>query len=63
MHSQLIQLPYSDSFDENYRRIKYVRYVDDFIIGLIGSKKDAETIKSDIQHFLKEKLKIELSFQ
>ncbi|WP_137665515.1 reverse transcriptase domain-containing protein [Enterococcus hulanensis] len=63
MHDQLIQLPYSDSFDESYRRIKYVRYADDFIIGLIGSKKDAETIKSDIQRFLKEKLKIELSME
>lgn len=63
MHTQLIQLPYSDSFDENYRRIKYIRYADDFIIDLIGSKKDAETIKSDIQQFLKEKLKIELSME
>lgn len=63
LHSQLIHLPYSDSFDENYRRIKYVRYADDFIIGLIGSKKEAEHIKSEIQQFLKEKLKIELSIE
>ena len=35
--------------DENYRRMKYVRYADDFIIGVIGSKVDCEKIKADIE--------------
>ena len=47
--------------DEGYRRIKYVRYADDFIIGVIGSKSDCEAIKEDIKNFLGEKLKLTLS--
>lgn len=33
-----------DSMDETYRRLRYVRYADDFLIGVIGSK--AECVKS-----------------
>ena len=50
-----------DLFDPNYRRLKYVRYADDFILGVIGSKKEAEQIKQDLKMFLKEQLKLELS--
>lgn len=49
-----------DLFDPNYRRLKYVRYADDFILGVIGSKKEAEQIKQDLKTFLKEQLKLEL---
>lgn len=52
-----------DLFDPNYRRLKYVRYADDFILGVIGSKKEAEQIKQDLTLFLKEQLKLELSAQ
>lgn len=47
--------------DENYKRIQYVRYADDFLIGVIGSKADAEKIKRDIGAFLKESLNLEMS--
>lgn len=50
-----------DLFDPNYRRLKYVRYADDFILGVIGTKKEAEQIKQDLKMFLKEHLKLELS--
>jgi group II intron reverse transcriptase/maturase len=50
-----------DEMDDGYRRIKYVRYADDFLIGVIGSKKDCEQIKGDIKTFLLEKLKLVLS--
>ena len=50
-----------DLFAPNYRRLKYVRYADDFILGVIGSKKEAEQIKHDLKTFLKEHLKLELS--
>lgn len=56
-----MHLPSVDEMDEGYRRIKYVRYADDFIIGVIGCKTDCEAIKEDIKNFLYEKLKLSLS--
>lgn len=53
--------PSVDEMDSEYRRIKYVRYADDFLIGVIGSKSDCEQIKKDIKIFLQEKLGLELS--
>ncbi len=52
-----------DLFDPNYRRMKYTRYADDFIIGIIGSKKEAEQIKIDLTNYLADKLKLELSVE
>lgn len=37
-----------DPMDTDYKRLQYVRYADDWICGIIGSKEDAENIKSDI---------------
>lgn len=50
-----------DLFDPNYRRMKYVRYADDFIIGVIGSKSEAEQIKRELTNFLASELNLELS--
>ena len=47
--------------DGAYKAIQYVRYADDFLIGVIGSKEDAQAIKSDIKQFLTEALKLKLS--
>lgn len=47
--------------DNEYKRIQYVRYCDDFIVGVIGSKEDAEQVKADIKEFLISKLKLEMS--
>ena len=47
--------------DSEYKRLQYVRYADDWICGVIGSKADAEKVKSDIKKFLSEELKLELS--
>lgn len=54
-------LPYGQAMDQDYRRMKYVRYADDFLIGVIGSKEDCVKIKADIKEFLESKLKLELS--
>lgn len=53
--------PSGDEMDESYRRLKYIRYADDFILGVIGSKEDALRIKEDIKSFLSESLALELS--
>lgn len=55
------RIPYRMPNDPEYKNLKYNRYADDFIVGINGSRKDAELIKEKIRIFLKEKLKIELN--
>ena len=43
------------------KRIVYIRYADDWLTGVKGSKEDCKTIKKEIADFLKESLKLELS--
>ena len=49
--------------DENYRRFHYIRYADDFAIGLVSSREEATTIYQEIEQFLKEKLKLEVAHE
>ena len=46
---------------KNYKNIQYIRYADDFIIAVLGSKEDCQNIKSEIAKFLNANLKLELS--
>ena len=55
------KLPSQDVHDPNFRRLKYIRYADDFILSFIGTKSEAEEIKAAISAFLKEKLHLEMS--
>jgi len=55
------RLPASDSLDPNYRRLFYVRYADDYLIGIIGSKQDAEKVFYEVKDFLNTTLKLEIS--
>lgn len=54
-------IPYYNPMDKGYRRIQYVRYADDFLIGVVGSKEDCQQIKNDITSFLQKTLKLNLS--
>jgi len=51
----------ANQFDPNYRRLRYIRYADDFLLGLAGPKDDAEKIKEQLTTFLHETLKLDLS--
>ncbi len=55
------RLPSSDPFDPNYRRLRYVRYADDFVMGFSGPKAEAGQIKESLETFLHDSLKLELS--
>lgn len=61
LSKQMISLPHKDAMDKDFRRIQYVRYADDFLISVIGSKAESEEIKADITEFMSQKLKLELS--
>jgi group II intron reverse transcriptase/maturase len=61
MQQHLRTLPKNDPNDPNYRRLRYIRYADDFLLGFTGPKSEANGIKSLIQEFLDQELKLELS--
>ena len=52
-----------DMFDLDFVRIKYVRYADDFLIGVIGDRKLCESIKMELQEFLSGSLHLRLSME
>lgn len=49
--------------DPTYRRLHYVRYADDFILGFVGPKEEAERIRQQLGEFLGQKLKLTLSME
>ena len=53
LHREMQQLPATLDMDENFKRMRYVRYADDFLICVIGSKEDCVKAKGDIKTFLK----------
>jgi hypothetical protein len=58
---QIRKLPSVEVNDPNFVRVKYLRFADDWIIGLSGNHALAEAIKQEIKTFLKETLKLTLS--
>jgi len=58
---QLSDSPFGETHDENFRRLNYVRYADDFALGYIGSKEEGEKIMETIRFFLKNNLSLDCS--
>lgn len=56
-----LNIPKTNPMDSTYKRLLYTRYADDFLIGLIGSKEDAQKVKGDISEFLYSKLRLQMS--
>jgi group II intron reverse transcriptase/maturase len=61
LKQQMRGLPSGDPMDPGYRRLRYVRYADDQILGFIGPKAEAEQIKARLAVFLRETLGLELN--
>jgi group II intron reverse transcriptase/maturase len=61
--TQLRSLPSRDPADPGYRRLRYIRYADDHILGFTGPKAEAEQIKAKLAQFLRETLGLELNQQ
>jgi len=49
--------------DPNYRRLRYIRYADDFLLGFTGPKKEAEEIRHQLSEYLRNTLKLTLSVE
>lgn len=47
--------------DPNFRQLQYVRYADDFIIGVTGPRELAVRVKMLITRFLKQRLRLQLN--
>lgn len=54
-------LPSQDPQDPDYRRLRYIRYADDHLLGFAGPKAEAEAIKERLGVFLRDELRLELS--
>lgn len=61
LRSQAQKLPSMDVHDPDYRRLRYIRYADDFLLGFSGPREEAEEIKQKLREFLRDELKLELS--
>jgi len=61
LRKQQRRLPTSDPNDPGYRRLRYVRYADDTLLGFTGPRSEAEQIKRRLAQFLRDRLKLELS--
>jgi group II intron reverse transcriptase/maturase len=53
--------PCLDPYDPNFRRLRYIRYADDFLLGYAGPQSEAEKIKELLRDFLRDNLKLEMS--
>ncbi len=58
---QMRAIPSVDTTDPNFRRLRYVRYADDTLLGFIGPRSEAEEIKRQLETYLRDDLKLELS--
>ncbi|HEX4205298.1 MAG TPA: reverse transcriptase domain-containing protein [Ktedonobacteraceae bacterium] len=61
IRKRLQKLPSIDPHDSDHRRLKYIRYADDFVLAFTGPKSEAEEIKRQIAAFLREELGLHLS--
>ena len=61
LRTQLRTMSSKDPTDPGYRRLRYLRYADDQLLGFTGPKAEAEEIKQRLSRFLREDLKLELS--
>lgn len=59
LQKSMHEIPSTDLFDPDYRRLRYVRYADDFIIGVIGSREDAEKVMHQVKQFIERELLLE----
>jgi group II intron reverse transcriptase/maturase len=61
LRKQMATIPSLHPDDPEYRRLRYVRYADDFLLGYAGPRAEAEEIKRRIGEYLRDHLKLELS--
>uniref|UniRef100_UPI003001AD1D hypothetical protein n=1 Tax=Cocconeiopsis kantsiensis TaxID=3082010 RepID=UPI003001AD1D len=61
LRKELWKVNSKDLFDPNFKRLYYVRYVDDFVVGVVGSYQATLEIRDKIDVFLRNELRLTLS--
>jgi hypothetical protein len=61
LNRRILQTPVYDFNDSAYTRVRFLRYADDVIIGVIGPKSLAEQVREELATFLEEDLKLTLN--
>ena len=61
IHKLLHRIPSKLEIDPKFKKMEYIRYADDWIIGVRGSREDCVNIMTEIRTFLRDKLGLELS--
>jgi RNA-directed DNA polymerase len=61
VRAEMVKMPSVDWMDPGFKRLRYVRYADDFLIGIIGSKADARDIMAQVEEFLRLVLNLKVS--
>lgn len=61
LRKQLRKLPTRDTTSASYRRLRYIRYADDFLLGFVGTYREAREIKHQLGGWLQANLHLELS--
>jgi len=61
IHKEILKTPSKLNIDPNFKKLEYVRYADDWIIGIRGSREECASIMNKVRKFLKEELGLELS--
>ncbi len=61
LQRHLLDIPSTDQDDPQYRKVRDCRYADDFVLGALCPKKEAEEISEKIATFLREQLRLNLS--
>jgi group II intron reverse transcriptase/maturase len=62
LRRQYTKMPSVDSKDPTYRRLWYVRYADNFLLGYAGTKQEADMIKEELRTFLKSRLHLDRTY-
>jgi group II intron reverse transcriptase/maturase len=61
LSQQAQAIPSREPNDPDFRRLRYIRYADDFLLGFTGPKAEAKDIKRKLAAFVRDELKLELS--
>ena len=63
LEKQKLSMPSVDLNDPGYTRAKYIRFCDDFLIGITGSKSQAEHIRAEVAEFMRNELSLEMNME